>query len=180
MGLPAAGKSTVAQTMVGQSYHRLNRDEAGGTLRDLVQELDRAIASGVSRVVLDNTYVSRKSRAEVVRVAAAHGMPVRCLWLTTDLESAQVNAATRIVTRYGRLPDEAELKKLAKRDVAAFPPSVLFRFQRELEPPDPPRDSLESTRSRSSGDPIRRSSIAPSSSGATTSCSAASPGVACR
>jgi aryl-alcohol dehydrogenase-like predicted oxidoreductase/predicted kinase len=136
MGLPAAGKSTVAKALAEQSYHRLNRDEAGGTLRDLVQEMDRAIASGVSRILLDNTYISRKSRAEVLRAAAARALPVRCLWLTTDLETAQVNAATRIVSRYGRLPDEAELKTLAKRDPAAFPPGVLFRYQRELEPPD--------------------------------------------
>lgn len=136
MGLPGAGKSTHAEGLVGQGYQRLNRDEAGGTLRDLLPALDAALVSGSARVVLDNTYVSRKSRAEVVRTAAARGVPVRCIWLSTSVEEAQTNAAWRLASRYGRLPDEAELKKLRKRDVAAFLPMVQFRYQRELEPPD--------------------------------------------
>ena len=136
MGLPGAGKSTVARDLVAQGFHRLNRDDAGGTLRDLLLMLDRTIASGTRRIVLDNTYVSRRSRAEVLRAAAARGLPVRCLWLTSSVDVAQVNAASRIVASYGRLPEEAELKTLARRDPAAFPPSVQFRYQRELEPPD--------------------------------------------
>jgi hypothetical protein len=63
MGSPGAGKSTVARTFVDQGYERLNRDEAGGSLGALVPALDRSIASGSSRIVLDNTCVSRKSRA---------------------------------------------------------------------------------------------------------------------
>ena len=34
MGLPAAGKSTVAESFVAQGYERLNRDTAGGSLSD--------------------------------------------------------------------------------------------------------------------------------------------------
>src|SRR5262249_54250659 len=60
MGLPAAGKSTLAQSLVADGYHRLNRDEAGGTLKSLLPAFDRAIESGSTRIVLDNTYASRK------------------------------------------------------------------------------------------------------------------------
>ena len=136
MGLPAAGKSTFARSLVASGYHRLNRDEAGGSLKQLLPALDAAISSGATRVVLDNTYVSRKSRAQVIQAAAARGLPVRCTWLSTGIEDAQTNAAWRIVSRYGKLPDEQELKSLRANDVAAFLPGVQFRYQRQLEPPD--------------------------------------------
>jgi aryl-alcohol dehydrogenase-like predicted oxidoreductase/predicted kinase len=138
MGLPGAGKSTYAERLIADGYRRLNRDEAGGTLRDLLSALDEALvtARGATRIVLDNTYVSRKSRAEVIRVAAARGCPVRCIWLSTSVEEAQTNAAWRLVSRYGRLPGDAELTRLRRQDVAAFLPTVQFRYQRELEPPD--------------------------------------------
>jgi aryl-alcohol dehydrogenase-like predicted oxidoreductase/histidinol phosphatase-like enzyme len=136
MGLPGAGKSTTAQALVAQGYLRLNRDETGGTLRDLLPAIDRALEAGASRIVLDNTYVTRKSRAEVLRAAGERGVPVRCLWVATGLEDAQTNAAWRIVSRYGRLPDEPEMQRLRKTDPAVFPPTVQFRYQRELEPPE--------------------------------------------
>jgi HAD superfamily hydrolase (TIGR01662 family) len=135
MGLPAAGKSTFAQGLVAQGYRRINRDEAGGTLAQLLPALDAALESGTSRVVLDNTYVSRRSRAEVIRAAAARGFAVRCIWLSTDVEDAQTNAVARIVSRYGRLPGEPELKLLSRNDVSAFLPSVQFRYRRDMEPP---------------------------------------------
>ena len=136
MGLPAAGKSTLAQTLVGDGYLRLNRDETGGSLRGVIGDLDGALSAGRQRIVLDNTYVTRKSRAEVIRTAAQHDVPVRCIWLMTSVDEAQVNAVTRLIERYGRLPDEQELAALRKTDVNAFPPTVVFRYQRELEPPD--------------------------------------------
>jgi aryl-alcohol dehydrogenase-like predicted oxidoreductase/histidinol phosphatase-like enzyme/predicted kinase len=136
MGLPGAGKTTLSERFIADGYQRINRDETGGTLRELSRDLDRALASGVSRIVLDNTYVSRRSRAEVLRTAGAHGVPVRCVWLTTSIDDAQVNAAHRLVSRYGRLPTDDELAWLRKQDVAAFLPTVQFRYQRELEPPD--------------------------------------------
>jgi predicted kinase/histidinol phosphatase-like enzyme len=135
MGLPGAGKSTVAETFAERGYTRLNRDETGGSLPGLLPALDRAIASGASRIVLDNTYVSRKSRAAVIQTAWRRGLPVRCIWLSTSLEDAQTNAAWRIVSRYGMLP-ALDGTKASRGDVALFGPGVQFRYQREMEPPD--------------------------------------------
>lgn len=137
MGVPAAGKSTLSESFVADGYRRINRDAAGGSLKELTLDLDRALDDGASRIVLDNTYVSRKSRAEVLHAAVAHGAPVRCVWLATTIDDAQVNAASRLIERYGRLPADEELSALRKKDVAAFGPTVLFRYQRELEPPQP-------------------------------------------
>ena len=137
MGLPGAGKSTAAGGFVEQGYARLNRDEDGGSLRALLPAVDRLIESGCSRIVLDNTYVSRKSRAALIQTAAKRGLPVRCIWLSTSLEDAQVNAAWRMVEKFGRLPGPDEMRQTVKHDVSAFGPAVQFRYQRELEPPHP-------------------------------------------
>lgn len=135
MGLPGAGKSTVAGDLVDRGYARLNRDEGGGRLAALLPRLDRLLVSGEKRVVLDNTYVSRKSRAAVVERAGAAGLPVRCVFVDTGLADVQINAAQRMVKRYGTLLDSEEMKKAAATDPAAFGPTVPFRYLRQLEPP---------------------------------------------
>jgi aryl-alcohol dehydrogenase-like predicted oxidoreductase len=137
MGLPGAGKSTAAKAFVDDGYARLNRDEAGGSLRDLLPGLQRLVGEGHTRIVLDNTYMSRASRARVVQAAAQLGLPVRCVWLETSIEDAQVNASLRIIAKYGRLLGPEEMKQAVKNDISAFAPGVQFRHQRELEPPDP-------------------------------------------
>jgi aryl-alcohol dehydrogenase-like predicted oxidoreductase/histidinol phosphatase-like enzyme len=137
MGLPAAGKSTAAWPFVEQGYARVNRDDAGGSLRDLLPAVERLIDSGRSRIVLDNTYASRKSRALLIQSAARRGLSVRCVWLSTSLDDAQVNAASRMVSKYGRLLGPEEIRQATKQDVSAFGPAVQFRYQRELEPPHP-------------------------------------------
>jgi histidinol phosphatase-like enzyme/predicted kinase len=134
MGLPGAGKSTLAGRFVADGYHRLSRDEAGGTLRGLVPALERILAGGEARIVLDNTYLSRKSRAPVIEAAHRHGKPVRCVFLSTTIEEAQINAVSRLLARYGRLLDEDALRG-ASRDANTFAPAAQFRMQRALEPP---------------------------------------------
>jgi aryl-alcohol dehydrogenase-like predicted oxidoreductase len=128
MGMPGAGKSSLAEDF--PDHVRLNRDERGGTLRQLAGELDDQLAAGATRVVLDNTYPSRSSRAQVIRIARRHGLPVRGIVLDTPLHDAQRNAAARILARHGRLLGPAEM--LAEREV---PPGAQFRYQRQLEPP---------------------------------------------
>src|SRR5262245_20838573 len=135
MGLPGAGKSTAARAFVDDGYARLNRDEAGGSLRSLLPDLQRLVDEGRTRVVLDNTYMSRASRARVVQAAGQLGLSVRCVWLDTAVEDAQVNAVSRIIANYGRLLGPEEMKQAVKKDVSAFAPTVQFRHQREFEPP---------------------------------------------
>lgn len=135
MGLPGAGKSTLARRFVDEGYRRINRDEAGGALRSLVPALASALASDRGPVVLDNTYVSRKSRQPVIEAARISGRRVRVMHLTTSIEDAQINVVSRMFARHGRLLADDELRRAARDDAAVFAPGAQFRMQRELEPP---------------------------------------------
>jgi hypothetical protein len=136
IGMPAAGKSTYAEALTATGYRRVNRDDEGGTLSDLLPMLDRMLQDDAAPVVLDNTYATRQSRARVIRVAQQRGRAVRCVWLRTSLEDAQTNAVKRLVRRYGRLLMPEELAAVRAQDVAAFLPGTLFRYHRDFEPPD--------------------------------------------
>ena len=72
----------------------------------------------------------------MIETAHARGLPVRCVWLDTPLDQAQVNAIERLLTRYGELPDPSQLQALAKDDPGVFAPTVQLRSVKELEPPD--------------------------------------------
>ena len=117
-----------------RGYARLNRDERGGSLRGLAAVLDEELAAGGRRVVLDNTYLTRASRNEVIEVAARHGIPARCVWLETPLAQAQVNLVERLLDRFGSLPTPAQLWELRKEPGMLAPTSQMRAF-RELEPP---------------------------------------------
>ena len=135
MGIPGAGKSRVAEDYVGRGYLRLNRDELGGTLRDLAGALDEELSSGARRFVLDNTYLTRASRSYVLDVARQHGIPSRCVWLDTPLAQAQVNLVERLLERFGSLPSPEELRAVARREPGVHAPTSQMRTLRELEPP---------------------------------------------
>ena len=131
LGMPGAGKTTLAADYVARGYTRLNRDDRGGTLAGLAKELDRVLAGGAKRVVLDNTYPSRRSRAQVIAAARRRGATVRCIVVATTLERAQVQAAGRMLAQHGRLLEPAEIAA----DPTALPPSAQFRWRRQWEPP---------------------------------------------
>jgi aryl-alcohol dehydrogenase-like predicted oxidoreductase len=135
MGIPGAGKSRAAQEYVERGYRRLNRDERGGTLRALADTLESDISSGVRRVVLDNTYLTRATRSYVVEVAHRHGIAVRCIWIDTPLAHAQVNMVERLLDRFGTLPEPAVLLAMSRQEPGLLMPTSQMRALRELEPP---------------------------------------------
>jgi predicted kinase len=118
MGIPGAGKSRIAEDFGARGYVRLNRDERGGSLRELAAALERELAAGARRVVLDNTYLTRAARSYVIDAADRQGLPVRCIWLDTPLAQAQVNIVERLL-------DGDEV----------LAPTSQMRALRELEPP---------------------------------------------
>ena len=135
MGIPGAGKTRLAETYVGRGYVRLNRDERGGALRALAEEIDAQLALGARRIVLDNTYLTRAARSYVMEAAGRHGVPTRCVWLQTPLAQAQVNLVQRLLSRFGALPSPEDLRVLARREPGALAPTQQMRALRELEPP---------------------------------------------
>jgi aryl-alcohol dehydrogenase-like predicted oxidoreductase len=135
MGIPGAGKSRLAETYIARGYLRLNRDERGGTLRELAVALDQQLAAGASRVVLDNTYLTRAARSYVIEAASRHGIPTRCVWLDTPLAQAQVNLVERLLGRFEALPAPEELRRLARSKPGVLLPTSQMRAVRELEPP---------------------------------------------
>jgi aryl-alcohol dehydrogenase-like predicted oxidoreductase len=136
MGIPGAGKTRVAEEYVARGYVRLNRDERGGSLREVAVALDEALAAGVRRAVLDNTYLTRAARSYAIESASRHGITTRCLWLDTPLAQAQVNAVERLLDRLGALPTPEELKASARTEPGVvITPTSQMRALRELEPP---------------------------------------------
>ena len=135
MGIPGAGKSRVAQEYVARGYHRLNRDERGGSLRELADALDELLVAGVRQVVLDNTYLTRDARSYPIDAASRHGAATRCVWLDTPLAQAQVNLVERLLDRFAALPTPEELRTLARKEQGTLGPTSQMRAFRELEPP---------------------------------------------
>ncbi len=133
MGVPGAGKTRLAESLVARGYERLNRDERAGSLRELAGALDDALTAGARSVVLDNTYLTRASRSYVVEAAERHGVRARCIWLDTPLAQAQVNLVERLLDRFGALPTPEQLR--ATREPGLLSPTSQMRTFRELEPP---------------------------------------------
>lgn len=134
MGIPGAGKTRTARELAAEGYLRLNRDERGGSLRDIARDLERALTDH-RRVVLDNTYLTRAARSHVIDAAARHGVAVRCVWLDTPLAQAQINLVARLLDRFGHLPTPEDLAEVARREPGLHTPTSQMRARRQLEPP---------------------------------------------
>ncbi len=144
MGVQGAGKSSLVGPLEAKDYLRLNRDTAGGTMAQLHASLRSKLLQGHRRVVLDNTYVLRALRREVVDTAHAAGLPVRGIWLELSAEQAQVNVTWRMLEAHGRLLEPTELLR-GGNDPTKLVPRALFGMVKTLEPvgDDEGFDSLE-------------------------------------
>jgi aryl-alcohol dehydrogenase-like predicted oxidoreductase/predicted kinase len=134
VGVQGSGKTTLAESLVRSGYARLNRDERGGTMKQLHRALEAELASGATRVVLDNTYPTRASRADAIAHAHRAGLATRAIVLDVPLGDAQVNAIDRMLARHGRLLDAEGIAEVSKTDPNAFLPTAQHAYLRELEP----------------------------------------------
>lgn len=135
MGIQGAGKSELVTSYLESGYARLNRDELGGTLDGLVPRLTQLLHNGQTRVILDNTYATRSSRAGVIAAATARGIPTRCVFLNTPLHEAWINVAQRMISRYGMPLGPTEMKFFGKADPNLPPPQALMRWVSSFESP---------------------------------------------
>lgn len=136
MGSPGSGKTTRARSFVADGYHRLNRDDRGGTLRGLLRHLTTYLEEGGGSVVLDNTYPSRAVRYDVIETAWAHGVPVRLTRVATPPADCERNAIDRMLDRIGRLPEPDEIDRLNRKEPAVLPPRALLAYRNRYEAPE--------------------------------------------
>ena len=135
MGFPASGKSSIAKNYRkdgADGFFILNRDTLGGKVESLVPKM-RQLAIDGKNVLLDNTFPTVTSRKPFIEMAKDLGVKIECLWLTTSIEDAQVNACHRLVEEFGHLPTPDEIK--AENSPNIYPPAVLFKYRKEFEAP---------------------------------------------
>lgn len=135
MGVQGAGKSELVTSYVDQGYARLNRDLMGGKLEDLIPKMHQLIQMGQRRIVLDNTYPTRLSRAPVIAAGRLHGIPVVCRFLNTPMAEARINVVLRMLAKYGRPLGPEEMKVHSKTDPNLPPPPALKRWADSFEEP---------------------------------------------
>jgi aryl-alcohol dehydrogenase-like predicted oxidoreductase len=133
MGIQGAGKSSTVAAWAARGYERLNRDERGGSMRDLHRRMGERLGSGTRRIVSDNTYTTRAARQGAIEVARRHGARVVGVWLDTPLADAQQNVILRMLEAHGRLLEPDEMERAS--DPSALGPGALFRMLRNLEAP---------------------------------------------
>jgi aryl-alcohol dehydrogenase-like predicted oxidoreductase len=135
MGIQGSGKSSAVESWVDRGYVRVNRDERGGTMRDLHRAIGERLDAGDRRIVADNTYTTRAVRQLAIETARRRGARTVGVWLDTPLGDAQHNVILRMLGAHGRLLEPNEMERA--RDPSAIGPGVLSRTLRDAEPPAP-------------------------------------------
>jgi len=132
-GYPGSGKSSVAQGYIAKGFIRVNRDDIGCSLDQLVPLVEKELAQTGRSVILDNTYPTAESRRSMIALAKKLGIPAVALVLETTIEDAQRNVCQRMLERHGRLVDASQMKAL--KDPGLFPPTVQYHHKKVVETP---------------------------------------------
>jgi HAD superfamily hydrolase (TIGR01662 family) len=132
IGYNAAGKSTLVKEFVDAGFHRINRDEMGGTIEGQAEHAYKKLSAG-NDVVLDNTYPTVESRKSIIAAAKSTKSSIVCVWLNTSFEDAQLNACMRMVGKHNKLLQPEDFKK--NKDPNSFPPAALFNYRKIFQKP---------------------------------------------
>jgi HAD superfamily hydrolase (TIGR01662 family) len=132
-GLPGAGKSTITKTLIKEGYTNHNRDKFGKSREEYNKRLEELILEGHTKLVLDNTYISKDMRTGPIQIAKKHGYRIECHWMDTDKYDAIYNACSRQVEQYGKILNNDELK--ATKSPNMFPINVIYQYDKKKEVP---------------------------------------------
>lgn len=82
VGYPASGKSTISKDLESEGYYRVEGDlhkSVPAMIKDAEKHIDKSI-------VFDSTAGSKVKRAEFVKFAQKHDLPVRVFWMQTSID----------------------------------------------------------------------------------------------
>ena len=134
MGYPASGKTLIAKEYEEKGYHRLNRDEVGGSLDGLIQHLEKEYSNNSKeKFVMDNTYPSIQSRQSIIQWAKNNEFEIYCKLIDIDIGDALFNASKRLIDTYGKLLMPEEIKE--SKDSGVYPPVVIYKYRKSFEAP---------------------------------------------
>lgn len=106
MGLPGAGKSTLAERFRGMSWCVINQDTLGD--RRACVAAARSALGARQYIVIDRCNISRLQRRVWLDIADEFEASVGCIWLDTDVEEC----GARVLRRFGHKTLPAEVSSL--------------------------------------------------------------------
>ncbi len=134
MGYPASGKTVLAKKYETQGRYRVNRDELGGSLNDLVKHVEHQyINSKTSQFVMDNTYPTVESRQSIIKWAHDNDFEIHCKYINIDVGDTLYNASKRLIDTYGSLLNPEEIKNT--KEVGVYPPVVIYKYRKTVQTP---------------------------------------------
>ena len=132
---PAPARAASRRSYVARGYVRLNRDERGGSLRELADALDEALVVGRPADRPRQHLPHARGAEPRDRGGGRHGV-ARAVRLARHAARPGAGQPRRAAARALRLaPDPEELRELARREPGVLAPTSQMRALRELEPP---------------------------------------------
>lgn len=144
-GLPASTKSKYTKEF--QEKHPntivLSRDIDGGTMATqaitLEKQLEKLTSSQQNKeqyIILDNLNLSKEIRKPFIEIATKYGATITAHYLETSLEDCQIRHLMRMYKTHKTIFQTGKAETTEqKKDPHIFPPAVLFKGRKELEPP---------------------------------------------
>ncbi len=133
LGLPGCGKTTAVSSHEFKDFARLNRDEIGGKMSQLLPKLEALLQDGKD-VVMDNLFTTAEDRKPFIEMGKKYSANIEAYHIATSPEDCQFNICTRMVRKFGKLLSSQEIKEA--KDPNTFPPAVLFSAKKKFQSPD--------------------------------------------
>lgn len=135
IGFQGSTKSTYAVKLAKeQAATILSRDDAGGTLKDLLPAVKKLLNEN-KNVILDNTHLTKESRKPFIELAKELGVLVHAVHIDSPIEDCQIRVLHRMYTTHGDIFFTGKGTKQAAKDPHVFPISVLFAARKNFEAP---------------------------------------------